>query len=324
MPTTIVDLMRKRAPERVKDWKEQVAVSAAVDVKDVDKLLDAGDENVVRALMNLMKMGGSNKLVETSMFQNIRALFHVALGAKRHYAIGAPPGIGKTFAVTYLRDQFNEAADGNSVQGVPTVAYMYTSEFGNRKTTIMSDVAEAFGFNVTEGGLGGRRQYKQLVSYFIERDGHLLVIDEAQRLDYGALEAIRCLMDQTRLSFLFVGSEEFKRRMDRRADAQQYGQFLRRVEWGVSVQHATTNDVKLFLATYGIESTKKEAALIAKRIHNVGELSTLYNALSILGRATKNDDVSWKGMGAGRVLEAVEMIINLQRPRVGEQLAEAA
>lgn len=324
MPTTIVDILRKRVVERYRDYRERIAVSAAVDARDVDKLLDASDENVVRALMNLMKMGGSNKLVETSMFQNIRSLFNVALGAKRHYAIGAPPGIGKTFAVTYLRDQFNEDAEADSVQNVPIVAYLYTSEFGNRKTTIMSDVAEAFRFSTTEGGLGGRRQYKQLVNYFAERDGHLLVIDEAQRLDYGALEAMRCLMDQTRLSFLFVGSDEFKRKMDRRADAQQYGQFLRRVEWGVSVQHATTNDVKLFLSTYGIESTKKEAALIAKRIHNMGELSTLYNALSILGRATKNDDVSWKGMGAGRVLEAVEMIINLQRPRAGEQIAEAA
>lgn len=310
---SIIEFLRKRAPERRKDWKEQIAVNAAVDLKDVDKLLDAGDENVLRALIDLMKRGGTPRLVQTLPYRSMRSLFMTALQEKRHYALSGPTGIGKTFSILALKNEFDDN-ESDDAPRIPRVGYLYVSEYGNRKTTIMADVAEAFNFPISDAGLGGRRQYKQLVNYFAERPGHLLVVDEAQRLDYGAIEALRCLMDQTELSFLFLGSNEFKEKFDKKKlDGEMYGQFIRRVEWSTPLKHASTQDVKLYLDTYGIECTKREAAMIAQRIASWSDLATLYNALNLLGRTGAKEEMSWKGIGAGRVLESVEMVIGLQR-----------
>lgn len=310
---SIYEYLRKRAIERYKDWRERIAVAAAVDAKEVEKLLDAADENVTRALIDLMRRGGTAKLVSTTMYKAIQTLFRTALQEKRHYGLSGPTGIGKTYSITQLKDELEEEME-DEVPRTPRVGYLYVSEFGNRKTTIMSDVAEAFRFPTTEGGLGGRRQYKQLVNYFAEREGYLLVVDEAQRLDYGAIEALRCLMDQTQLSFLFLGSNEFETKFrKKRLDGEMYGQFIRRVEWSTPIRHATATDVKLYLDAYGIESTKREASLIAQRIAGWGDLSTLYNALNILGRTGSRDEMSWRGIGAGRVLESVEVVIGLQK-----------
>jgi hypothetical protein len=121
---------------------------------------------------------------------------------------------------------------------------------------------------------------------------------------------------------LFLGSDEFAERFrnKKKLAGEMYGQFIRRVEWNTFVSHATAGDVKLYLDAYGIESTKKEAAMIAQRIAGRADFATLYAAICIIGKG-KNDDMSWNGVGAGRVLEAVDMVIGMkggERDAVGE------
>jgi DNA transposition AAA+ family ATPase len=308
---TIKDLLRKRIAEQYRDWRERIALKSGVDAKEVEKLLDADDETVVRALIDIMQRRGEAKVITTlSSYRFISSLFNTALHETRRYAISAPTGIGKTFTVTNLKNELDEGQEGQS-----RVGYLYVSEYGNRKTSIMNDVAEAFGFATAEGGLGGRRAYKQLVNFFREREGYLLIIDEAQRLDYGAIEALRCLMDQTALSMLFLGSDEFAERFKnkKKLAGEQYGQFIRRVEWNTSASHATPGDVKNYLEAYAIDVTKKEATMIAQRIAERGDFATLYAAICMIGKNTRNEDMTWKGIGAGRILEAVDIVIAMYR-----------
>jgi hypothetical protein len=325
MALHIVDFVRRRAQERYKDWRERIAVGAAVDIKDVEKMLEARDPAVVRALFELMGRGGQRRLVKTALYNNLRSLFFICLNEPaRHYAMCGPTGIGKTFCVQHLLSEFEESQQEEERGYIPRVAYLYVSEYGNRKSTIMQDVAEAFRFPSLDGSTAGRRQYKRLVSHFRERHGNLLVIDEAQRLDYGAIEALRGLMDQTPLSMLFIGSNEFRDRLTKsKLDGEVYGQFIRRIEWSTPVNHATTNDVREFLGVYGIEATKPEAAQLANVIKDWGDLSTLYAALCLLGKTSKGDEMSWRGLGAGRVLEAVESIIDMQRFKPVREKTEA-
>lgn len=110
---------------------------------------------------------------------------------------------------------------------------------------------------IVQSGIAGlRNRFDELVdqaacchgfdvgSYYPHKHLKLLIIDEADRLTFGAFELIRDLYDRTPLSILLIGSPGIDRRLKRSG----YGQLHSRLTLAYEIQTLTKEEMRLFIS----------------------------------------------------------------------------
>lgn len=153
------------------------------------------------------------RYVPTPTSRRIQFLLEVAqMGRMTVGAMG--PGLGKTVTARHYRD---------SVQPVWLATMRQTT-----KTTsaMIGQVMGAMGLHIKSGWL------QQRSSQVIDRvagSGGLIIIDEANHLDWAALEEIRAWHDETGVGVTLLGNEELIRRIRGGADRHQYARLASRL-----------------------------------------------------------------------------------------------
>lgn len=292
----------------MRDYKRFISLRAAVDTRDVEKLIENKDERVINAILTMTGNGGSIRIVDTSPKKFIEKIIIAAAWDQRFYTVFGPPGIGKTITADYSVDQIK-------LKTADPIGVVRVSEFNKSNLRyFFRDIAHCIKIDKQGNNNGdndmrwrGYITYSKLKETFSKRRG-VIIIDEAHRLKENIFDGIRDLMDETQLSFVILGASEFSDRLD--------VQFLSRVgDRGdrYDIPAATPNDVRIFTEAYGIEIDSDESKVIAKRIRNRGSIRTLSAALKVISKMIREEDFSWRGVGGGQILDAITRVMTTMK-----------
>ncbi len=300
---TIIDKALGKVREQ-RGWRKQIALRAAVEVADVDTLMTGRDDRIVEAALSLTGLGGSIRAVDTSVKRFIEKIVRAAAWDKRIYAVFGPTGAGKTFTLKAIIPTIEE----------PVALVRITQHNRNSIGRITQDIHRALhvrvkGSNPTSSYIG-QNFFAKLMD--LAQTRCVVIIDEAQKLSDNSFELLRDIYDESQASLVLIGSTVFAERLaKKRISDEVFGQFLRRVDDRYELPHATPGDVKLFLNAYGIEIDKTDTRAIARKIGNYGDIDTLARAMRIIAGSVEEGELSWKKVGSGQIIDAIERITML-------------
>lgn len=290
----------------MRDYKRIVALRAAVDPRDVDKLIDARDPNVIAAVTAMAGFSKKIRIVDTSPKKFIEKVITAAAWDQRFYTVFGPPGVGKSITADYSVDSLR----GKHTEpiGCVRVTEMNKSNlrYFFRDLAHCMNVKDISGKKESDLRWRGYITYSNLKEKFSTSRG-ILVIDEAHRLRDNMFDGIRDLMDETQLSIVMLGTTEFSDRLDK--------QFLRRLDDRYIIPEATANDVRIFCEAYGVEVEAEESKTIARKIKNYGSIGTLDAAFRIISKLVNKDEFTWRDVGAGQILQAIERAMTEMKVR---------
>ncbi|GEM_PF-3476391 len=311
---TMVDIALKEV-WKMRGGKKLIAVRAGVDVSDVEQLIKANDERVVDAILSLTKMGGKIRTVDTECKKFTMKIIRSALWDRRLYAIFGPTGVGKTTSIEAAIGELND----------PSIAYVRINAFNrNNKFELIRQITLGLNLGNPESSPAYKRRagyaiFSKLTEQYTKRRG-VVVIDEAQKLAEETYSVLRDCYDETALSFCYFGSPDFRRTLEaRRLDTHPLGEFIGRFDDRYDLPHSSPKDVKLFLEAYSIEVDTRESKAIAQKISEWRDIGTLNNAMKIIVGDVHNGEMSWRKVGAGQILDAIERVRTMMKPDEDEE-----
>ncbi len=299
-----------RKVRKLQGWRSMVALRAAVNPSELEKLIEARDERVMSAVLSMTGKGGAIRAVDISSKRFIEKILRAAAWDKRMYAVFGPTGCGKTFAIKSAIEQLADE-----------VAYVRVNEYNrSNRGALMSDIAKALKIQITAASwIRGSKIYGRLKEQF-ETKSRVVILDETQKIKDHTFEMVRDLYDETQLSLVLVGSMSFQEQLKTKKIGDEiFGQFLRRIDDRYELPHASANDVKLFLIAYGIQIDNAEAKSIAKKISTWGDIDTLSKAMRFIAGDITEGELTWTKVGAGNIIDAVERVIMLMDINYQEQ-----
>lgn len=300
---------------KLQSWRPMVALRAAVNPSEVDRLIEAKDPRVMNAVLSMTGRGGAIRAVDISSKKFIEKILRAAAWDKRMYAVFGPTGVGKTFAINSVIGTIDETK----------LSYVRVNEYNKgNKVALLQQIYRGFGFNSIETLKGfrsmhGNPYFHKLRERF-DSENAVIIIDEAQKLRDNSFEMLRDLFDETKVSLVIIGSTAFAEKLKtKKIGDEVFGQMLRRFDDRYELPHATPGDVKLFLSAYGIQVDASEAKAIAKKIGSWGDIDTLAKAMRFIAGDISEGELTWTKVGAGNILDAVERVIMLMDVNTQEQ-----
>jgi DNA transposition AAA+ family ATPase len=173
--------------------------------------------------------------------------------------IHGEPGASKTTTCEHFKANY------------PNVWMCTISPASRGLCSALEDICDAVG--VQSGG-GARKMYLAICRAIEGKDG-VLLIDEAQGLDFTALEQIRSIHDRTKVGVALVGNEGVYTRMSTGHKARDLDRVHSRVARKVYVRKPTKADVDAILDDRGLKGDCR------KKMH---ELSGRPGALRTVGK----------------------------------------
>jgi DNA transposition AAA+ family ATPase len=292
--------------KRLQSWKPMVALRAAVNPSEVDKLIEQRDLRVINAVLSMTGRGGAIRAVDISSKKFIEKILRAAAWDKRMYAVFGPTGVGKTFAINSVLSSIETK-----------ISYVRVNEYNKgNKLALLQQIARNFGFIGFESVKGFRAMHGNPYFYKIkekfDNENGVIVVDEAQKLRDNSFEMLRDIYDETKVSLVIIGSTAFAERLSvKKITDEIFGQMLRRFDDRYELPHATSADVKLFLSAYGIQVDAGEAKQIAKKIGSWGDIDTLSKAMRFIAGDISDGELTWTKVGAGNIIDAIERVVML-------------
>lgn len=292
--------------KKTQNWRPMVALRAAVNPSEVEKLIEQKDERVINAVLSMTGKGGAIRAVDISSKKFIEKVIRAAAWDKRMYAVFAPTGVGKTFAIHAVMPTIETK-----------ISYVRVNEYNKgNKIALLQAIARNFGFIGFESVKGFRAMHGNPYFYKIkekfENENGVIIIDEAQKLRDNSFEMLRDIYDETKVSLVIVGSTAFSEKLSvKKITDEVFGQMLRRFDDRYELPHASAADVKLFLSAYGTQVDNGEAKQIAKKIGSWGDIDTLNKAMRFIAGDVTEGELSWSKVGAGNIIDAIERVIML-------------
>lgn len=162
--------------------------------------------------------------------------------------VSGGPGLGKTFAIDHF------AARARHVWPVTC------SPMVSGLVPALEEIAGAIGSSTG----GGARVLARAICQKVTTTGGrgLLVLDEAQHLTIGAVEAVRAIHDATGLGVAFVGNETVVK-FGAKANAAHFAQLTSRVGMKFALARPSAADVAMIAAESGIRDAGSLELLVA-------------------------------------------------------------
>jgi hypothetical protein len=203
-------------------------------------------------------------------------------------AIYGAAGVGKTVTIEHYR-----ATN-------PNVWVAEMSAATSSVVTALEEICAAVGLREARGG--GAHMQRLLIRRLRGTRG-LLVIDEAQHLSVGAIEAARHLHDRTGVGLVLAGNETVYARLTGGARQATFAQLFSRIGKRVRLARPTDDDVRALLAAWSVSG--REERDVAIRIAATpgglrGLTKTLRLASMLAGRrgvGAKEMRAAWRDLG---------------------------
>ncbi|WP_429885349.1 AAA family ATPase [Geoalkalibacter halelectricus] len=205
--------------------------------------------------------------IETPTAEKITAVLAYAQMAGDVGCIYGGAGMGKTVTLRAY-------AENN-----PNVWVVEMHAAGAAVASALEEIAEAVGLR----GLPSRavRLHREIVKRLRGSEG-LLIIDEAQHLRTGAIEAIRALHDATGVGLVLCGNESVYARLTGGSREATFAQLFSRLGKRLHLAKPNRADVLHLAAHYGV-TDKAEQALLMEIAAKPGALRGVVKALRLAG-----------------------------------------
>jgi hypothetical protein len=211
------------------------------------------------------------KVVETSAFQTTINILAFCQAFGKMGLVDGEPGVGKSTALNHFRTMF---PDVWCLNACPTIS------------TLMQ-VLRHLGYVVglDQHWLTGGEQTHAIRRHVSSRGRGLIIIDEAQNLDFRALEELRSIHDATQVGLVFVGNSDLWNRMTG-GQAARYGQIRSRIQVRATARRPTKSDVERFAAERGV--TDPQAVELLRDLSGMyGSMRVMSNVLALASRGTE-------------------------------------
>lgn len=120
----------------------------------------------------------------------------------------------------------------------------------------------------------------------LQRNGRhtLILVDEAQNLNDGAVDELRHLLDEYGCGIALLGNEDVNTRWGKVTPREGYGQLHRRIGLRIRKLKPTSEDIETYLAAWGIADGEvlKQLRVIGKKPGALGQISETIKFASIL------------------------------------------
>lgn len=241
------------------------------DVGAVDEAVDAWlDRYKDRAMADPFEF----RFVDTSVARQITALCRMAHNDRKFCVVTSDSGLGKT-----------EACRAYARRNKGTV--LIETDPTYNMVVLLSALHKALGFS-------GRGVPHHMFNECVEklaRARRLIIIDEAERLNFNALELARRLHDKARCGLVMAGMPPLTANL--RGQHGQYAQLSTRVGGNLVLKGLTADDVRGIVEAYLPTANGLAAVFGEMTQNNARHLSLLiYNVLRIA--QTRNEPVSEK------------------------------
>lgn len=315
---TTVTALRKSAPER--DLRAEIAQLQARDSKltqaEIGRQSGVSSSRLNRWLKGAYE--GDNEALEAELARWVdsyvtRQIESRALPAAPEW-VATPTGERITAALGYAQIAADIAVVyGGAGLGKTTAIRHYAHTNPNvwiatmtpaTATTVpaLEEIALALGLKEVTGGAA--RIQRAIVARLTGTHG-LLVIDEAQHLGVGALDAARALHDATGVGLALVGNESVYARMTGGNRAAYLDRLFSRIGKRVRLTRAHGDDIDALITAWRIESKDCRQVLheIAAKPGGLRGLTKTLRLASMFavgaGRAVSCDDIraAWRDLG---------------------------
>lgn len=247
------------------------------------------DAHNIRAI-ETRALAAAPKWVRTPSGDRVLAAFGYAQLAADISVIYGGAGIGKTSAI-------NEYQRTNPNVWVATMTPATATV-----VPALEEVALALGLREVSGGAA--RIQRAIISYMRGTHG-LLVIDEAQHLGTGALDAVRSLHDAAQIGLALVGNESVYARMTGGNRAAYLDRLFSRIGKRVRLTRAHGEDIDALIDAWGVRAKDCRKALheIAARPGGLRGLTKTMRLASTFAASSKHevscDDIraAWRDLG---------------------------
>lgn len=110
-----------------------------------------------------------------------------------------------------------------------------------------------------DAGVGHAYRTAELYDAIVRRlgEGDLIIFDEAQHLDYTAIEGLRGLLDDCGVGLAFLGNEKTFKDFSGSGRAAKFAQISSRVGIRLMVTHPTEGDIDAMLGAWGVKGRRE-------------------------------------------------------------------
>lgn len=188
---------------------------------------------------------GGPGFVETLAARRIATALLFAQTTTDLVVVYGPSGVGKTMACQQFCRSYGNV-------WLATMSSATTST-----VTCLEEICVAVGLEPA----GGAAKMQRLLIKRLRETRGLLLVDEAQHLSVGALEAIRALHDAAELAVALVGNEQVYARLTGGNRQAQFAQLFSRVGKRVALGRPMPEDVDVLTAAWGLEEAGLKAVV---------------------------------------------------------------
>lgn len=212
--------------------------------------------------------------VETKSSKLVTDALSYAKAMGKMACIYGGPGVGKTCALRHFRRLESPVWLATMNAAITTVV------------PALEHVAEAVGL---PDPTGGARRIHQAICRQIANLGGILVIDEAQHLRTGAIEAIRSLHDETGVAIALVGNENVYAAITGGSRQAHFAQIFSRIGMRVPLTRPKVEDVRALVGTrWGVKDDDviDELAKVATHPGGLRLVTQIMGMVAKRGRVT--------------------------------------
>ena len=269
-----LEVAMRRDNTSLRDMARQLGLSASILAGWMNGKGSDECDALVRAWLGERRVASARPapepFIETPSASRFCSVFAYAQAFGRMSVVCGGPGLGKTRSIRHYRELY------------PDVWVATCSPMVSGLVPALEEIAEACG--ITNAG-GGARQIARSIARKVEvAPRGLLILDEAQHLTIGAVEAVRAIHDETQLGVAFVGNEAVVR-FGGKAQHAHFAQISSRLGMRVFVSKPTLGDVGAVASHFGV-TDKPALELLGRLSGQPGALRSVAEVIKLAKRAS--------------------------------------
>ncbi|WP_115720165.1 AAA family ATPase [Gallaecimonas mangrovi] len=239
-------------------------------------------DRIVKALAKWLELRNTRtstlpaapRFVETQTASNIFGALGYAHAAETISVVYGASGVGKT---TAAREYAKQHSNVWLITASPSCATTTEILFELALELRMDDAPRRKG------------QLSRAVKHRLQGTGGMVVVDEADHLEYAALEELRILQEQTGIGMVLMGNNRVYTQLTGGRRSEDFARLFSRIAKKMGVHKAKQTDVNAIAAAWGL-TDKAEQALLQQIAERPGALRILNQTLRLAAMLAGGSD----------------------------------